>query len=132
MPEIPAFCDECGTIFGSGFVVENSRDITFSGNFVGPCPNCGSMGHIPDGVYNVLDGTIELLSGLNKSVAQIKRLTSLLRDAQKSNMSKADLGQRLEKEVPEFSSLSKWMPDSPSARYALISLILFFLFNLAD
>src|SRR5690606_2909480 len=40
MPEMPAFCDNCGAIFGSGFVFENCRNVTLSENRVGPCPNC--------------------------------------------------------------------------------------------
>jgi hypothetical protein len=61
MPNLPAICDDCGTMFPSGFVMENCTNISLSGNKSGPCPSCGGMGSIPDGVFNVLGNVIEIL-----------------------------------------------------------------------
>lgn len=46
MPMMNARCDTCGTVFPSGIYIENSTDITFSGNRSGPCPRCGGMGSL--------------------------------------------------------------------------------------
>jgi hypothetical protein len=50
MPVLPAICDQCSTLFNSGFMAENSRNITIEDFTTGPCPHCGGMGHVPDGV----------------------------------------------------------------------------------
>src|SRR5512136_1169416 len=60
---VPAVCDSCGVIFSSVFEVSDSTNISFYGCGSGPCPKCGGDGHIPDGVYNFIGNTIELLSG---------------------------------------------------------------------
>src|ERR1700674_2070643 len=39
---------ECSTLFNSGFMAENSRNITIEDFTTGPCPGLRSMGHIPD------------------------------------------------------------------------------------
>jgi hypothetical protein len=59
----PAVCDSCGAIFPSGIAFgPDVRGITMRGNKSGPCPKCGGMGSIPDGVYNVLDDTLNIVS----------------------------------------------------------------------
>lgn len=62
MAMVPAICDRCGGIFGSeGFIGGSSaKNITMVGNQVGPWPNCGGMGSIPDGVYDIQDNTLKV------------------------------------------------------------------------
>lgn len=78
MVELPGFCDTCGAIFPSPFAFENARNITFSNVEVGPCPNCGGTGHIPDGVYDFFGNTIQLLSGPGRTEAELRRLATIL------------------------------------------------------
>lgn len=59
MPSILAFCDTYGTVFSSGIFVENPTNMSFAGNRLGPCPHCGGMGHVPDGVFNFIGNTIK-------------------------------------------------------------------------
>jgi hypothetical protein len=49
---LPAVCGVCGTIFPSGFVISGGRNY-FSGNTAGPCPGCGGIGRIPDGLIDL-------------------------------------------------------------------------------
>lgn len=42
---VPMFC--------SGIFVENSQ-VSFYGKKAGSCLNCGKMGHIPNGIFNLL------------------------------------------------------------------------------
>ena len=81
---VPAVCDNCGAIFPSTFEVSNSTDISFSGCGSGPCPACGGQGHIPDGVYNFIGNTIELLSGPKRSVSELQRLALILTNGEYS------------------------------------------------
>ena len=38
MVMLPAICDNCGTIFGSGIQATNSKNITIRGGKIGTCP----------------------------------------------------------------------------------------------
>lgn len=121
---VPAVCDNCGTIFPSSFEVSNSTNISFSGCGAGPCPVCGGMGHIPDGVYNFLGNTIEFLSGPSRSIAELERLAALLERAKTSNASSQAVAKEIDESIPELSSIKDWIPKNRSELYAFIALLL--------
>ena len=123
MPEMPAFCD-CGSIFGSGFVFENCSSVNLSGNTAGPCPNCGGVGHIPDGVYNITGDAIRLISGTLKSVEQLKTLSRILANAQKNNQTREEVNEKIQKETPELNSFASILPKTRVELYAFITIIL--------
>src|SRR5258708_29540160 len=58
MPQVPAVCDSCSRLFPSGIVLTNVTHATLTGNKSGPCPFCGSMGSILDGVYEATETTV--------------------------------------------------------------------------
>lgn len=121
---VPAVCDNCGTIFPSSFEVRNSTNISFSGCGAGPCPVCGGMGHIPDGVYNFLGNTIEFLSGPSRSITELERLAALLERAKTSNASSQAVAKEIDESIPELSSIKDWLPKNRSELYAFIALLL--------
>lgn len=61
---MPAVCRNCDRPFPSGFVADNVQRMTLIGNTSRPCPYCGGLGDVPDGVYDVMDGTIQLVREL--------------------------------------------------------------------
>jgi hypothetical protein len=124
MPEMPAFCDNCGAVFGSGFVFENCRNVTLSGNRVGPCPNCGGMGHVPDGVYDITGNAIKLLQGSIKTVQQLQQLSAVLFDAQKRNLSKEQVQSKIQDKVPELSNFASVLPQTRSELYGFVGILL--------
>jgi hypothetical protein len=73
----PVVCDTCGTIFLSPIEIIDSR-VSFSGCTASPCPKCGGVGHIPDGIYNFIGNTIEFLGGPSRTVSELKRLKIIL------------------------------------------------------
>ncbi len=76
----PAICDDCGTIFASGFVFdEGPSSGSFFGNKSGPCPNCGGMGSVPDGLYEFVGETLNIVSSW--SPERIQRLAEALETA---------------------------------------------------
>lgn len=121
---VPAVCDNCGTIFPSGFEVSNSTNISFSGCGAGPCPVCGGTGHIPDGVYNFLGNTIEFLSGPSRSIVELERLAALLERAKTSNATSQAVAKEIDESIPELSSIKDWLPKNRSELYAFIALLL--------
>jgi hypothetical protein len=124
VPEMPAFCDNCGAIFGSGFVFENCTNITLSGNKVGPCPNCGATGSVPNGVYDITGNAIKLISGTLKTVEQLKVLSTILTNAQKNNQTREEVNEQIQKETPELSSFAAILPKTRIELYAFITIIL--------
>jgi hypothetical protein len=73
MPLMPAICDNCGAVFSSGVMgSDGASHITFANCTAGPCPRCGGMGHIPDGVYNFIGNAIEFLSGPQRTIDELK------------------------------------------------------------
>jgi hypothetical protein len=69
----PAVCDNCGTVFPSGFAFgPGTSNILMTGNKSGPCPKCGGMGSVPDGVYDTLGDTLNIVSTWsNKRITQL-------------------------------------------------------------
>lgn len=132
MPEVPAFCLNCGAIFGSGIVLENVRRATLSGNRVGPCPVCGDTGEVPDGVYSFVDGTIKLISGPERTVHQLKRLARFLNRARKQSLDKEEIQKEVEENYSWFSTGIDWLPDDPIVRNSYLVLMLTVLGFLAD
>lgn len=121
---VPAVCDNCGAIFASSIEATNSRNISFSNCTAGPCPACGRMGHIPDGVYNFIGNTIELLSGPGRTVSELERLANILKAARDKGASLDQIKSEIHKNVPELSSLKDILPKNRSELYAFLALIL--------
>jgi len=120
---IPAFCDTCGAVFRSGIVVENSTNVTFVGNRAGPCPVCGGMGHVPDGVFNFVGSTIQILSAPRRTVDELSRLAEILKDAREKKRNAEEVTQAIRKEVPELAGLADLLPKTRTELYAFLALI---------
>ena len=62
MALVPVICDSCSVIWGAENIFAGSgANIQMTGNKVSPCPNCGSVGSIPDGVYELQDDTLKVV-----------------------------------------------------------------------
>ncbi|KUP08074.1 hypothetical protein Q73_07570 [Bacillus coahuilensis m2-6] len=109
MPYIPAVCDNCSTIFSSGIFVENSS-LELSGNKSGPCPNCGGMGQVPDGVFNFIGNTIEIISAPERSIYELRRFASLLARAYQEDLAEEQVEEQIAREVPSMSSILSLLP----------------------
>ena len=124
MPSVPAFCDTCGTVFNSGIFVENATNISFAGNRSGPCPSCGGMGHVPDGVFNFIGSTIEILSAPERTITELTRLAQILREAKAKAETREQVVSRIEKELPSLSGLRKLLPENKSELYGFLAVVL--------
>lgn len=124
MPNLPAFCDNCGTMFPSGFFVDDCVNITLSGNRSGPCPACGGMGSIPDGVFNVLGGVIQIIDAPRKTAEQLSRFVKVLNEAAKKNYTREQVEEHIEREAPELASIGYWLPKTPDQLYAFLALLI--------
>jgi hypothetical protein len=62
MVQAPAICDDCGSVFPSGYVFGGTGTAHVTGNKSGPCPDCGGVGSVPDGIYHFRDETLHIVS----------------------------------------------------------------------
>ena len=107
-----AFCDNlsCGAIFEARGIIGGAGNVTvhMTNTRYGPCPVCGSMGLIPDGVYEYIDQTVSFLSGPSSSIQKLKKVKEILELALSQNKAKEEILSDVEKESPEIASaLSK-------------------------
>lgn len=123
MPMMQAFCDTCGTMFSSGIFVENST-ISLFGNKAGPCPKCGGMGHIPDGIFKFIGNTIEILSAPQRTLQELIRFADVINEAQKKKYSSEEVIEKVKQDTPEFSSITDLLPKNRGELYAFLALLL--------
>ena len=121
---VPAVCDNCGAFFPSSINVINSIHVTFRDIGAGPCPKCGAFGHVPDGVYNFIGNTIQLLSGPSRTIFELDRLANILKKAKEEHTSLKEVKETIEAELPELTSIKELLPKSRVELYAFITIIL--------
>lgn len=105
MAMIPAVCDSCGAIFGSeGFIGgTGAANITIRRSKVGPCPNCGGMGSIPDGVYDLQDDTVKVIQASGTSPETLQSLIGLLESLKRGEASSSQIIDRVEQDAPALA-----------------------------
>ncbi len=105
-----------------------TAEVTFVGSGAGPCPKCGGMGHIPDGVYRFVGDTIELLQAPERTVSELQRLTQVLRTANQRGADLQEVRSTVEREFPGWGErLSKLLvPRTPAdvAAYFMLFLMI--------
>jgi SEC-C motif-containing protein len=119
----PAVCDICGTIFPSPFNIL-AENVGLFNIGVGPCPKCGGEGSVPDGIYSFIDNTILLLSDRTRTKSELQKLADILTDARKKQATTQELSEKIQKELPELSSLKDILPKTRTELYAFIAIIL--------
>ena len=130
MAPIPVICNRCKKMwFTHNFIggTGNAR-ITMIDNTVGPCPYCGGTGRIPDGVYELTGGVVRYLASGAVSVADLRRLQDVLRDAQQRNATPSEIAEDIERKVPAAGGIAATFSSTMSMAIAawltvLLSLI---------
>jgi uncharacterized protein YecA (UPF0149 family) len=119
----PAVCNTCGAIFPSplNILAENVGLFNIG---VGPCPKCGGDGRIPDGIYSFIDNAILLLSDRTRTKSELQKLADILTDARQKQATTKELNEKIQKELPELSSLKDILPKTRTELYAFVAIIL--------
>lgn len=123
--EIPAFCTNpaCGAVFGFGLQADNVRNLSLRGNQA-RCPVCGSWGDVPDGVFNITDGVLEVLSAPAITVERLRRMQSILDSVRQGATSPTDAVEALRSEAPELESYWQRIKSDPAALAGWITVLL--------
>lgn len=122
MPNLPAFCNTCGFTFQSSILLENSTNISISDITV-QCPRCGNMARVPDGIYDVVGNTINVLVNSNRSVSEFSRILEVLEKARNQQKKPEEILSTVKKELPELSTLADTLPKTRAELYAFIAII---------
>lgn len=109
--KIPAICDNCGNFFPSGYFVEGEFNF-FSGNKAGPCPYCGGIGHIPDGLFSIVEDTIQVLSAPQRSFDELNRLVNILQTAQQNQTPTEEVEAVLENEFSFIKPILAYLKNT--------------------
>lgn len=123
MINVPAFCDKCGTVFSSGIGGE-ATGVSFKNCKAGPCPRCGSTGHIPDGVFNFIGNTIEILSAPTRTIDELTKLAKIVNEARENNESPGKISNKIQTELPGLSKLADYLPQNRNELYGFLGVLL--------
>lgn len=104
MFKLPAICDNCNTVFPSGFGMGAGATMFSMNNKSGPCPKCGGIGSLPNGIYEVIDEVKLILKVDNgKDAYLLQRIltTTTNKDTPKT------IKNKITKEVPQYKGIAK-------------------------
>lgn len=109
---LPAICNKCGIVFDSSFELSGNISIIMEGCSSGPCPKCGSMGSIPNGMYKFINGVLSLLNSDNYSRSDLIYLTNELKKIKDNRSSIDEVALELEENSPKFSQILELLPKN--------------------
>lgn len=82
------------------------------------------MGHVPDGVFNFIGNTIEILSAPERTISELLGLARIVQEARARGENKEQVAARIEKELPSLSLLAKLLPTNKSELYGFLGVVL--------
>ncbi|MFA6921469.1 MAG: hypothetical protein WC216_06465 [Gallionella sp.] len=124
MPDVPAICSDCGAIFGAGLSSAIIKNTQFGGTKVGPCPECGGTGIIPDGIYSFVGDVVEVIATSVQGAKDIREIILRLSNIASRNLEPDQFRDAISKEVPELKKFSDIMPRTRTELYAFVAILL--------
>jgi hypothetical protein len=105
MAMVPVICDNCGAVWGAPNVIGDSgARIAMTRTKVGPCPACGGVGSVPDGVYDLLDDTVSVVQSAQISASTLQGLIDLLRARARGQITDDEVIEKVESTAPALLS----------------------------
>lgn len=100
---IPVSCPHCGSLFASRafHISGNVQGLALSGNKE-TCPYCGSMAHIADGVFNVANNVLSVVSAPNITKQMLAAFEAAVKKAYAEKTAPEQLAKEVEKIDPSF------------------------------
>ncbi|MCS3757472.1 hypothetical protein GGP90_002256 [Salinibacter ruber] len=71
-----------------------------------------------------MDEAVEVLSAPEHSSEQLRRLVALIEEASQENASPEEIEESIRTELPEFASLTGWLPQTRKELYDFLKLLL--------
>jgi DNA-binding protein H-NS len=106
MAGLLAFCGnlKCRAVFEFHGIIGAPEDGSLQLNniTVGPCPRCGSVGHVHNGFYRYIDGVVKLVHNSETSIETLFQLKELFSSVNQKKASRTDILKEAEKISPSF------------------------------
>lgn len=124
MPGLPAICDTCLAVWDPhAFSLGNASNILIEDVSVSPCPKCGGVGHIPDGIYSATTDAISVIATTTKSAQSLATLLRILQQARDERATAEELAKTLEREqaadLKPVAALVRSLPRKLDIKYWL-------------
>ncbi len=108
MATVPGICDNCGAIFGTEALTgAEGRNIDLSGAKVGPCPNCGADGSVPEGTYDLIFDTLRVAKEAAIEKVIFDSIIEVLEDRSAGKVTDAEVMERVEATAPALAPTVK-------------------------
>jgi hypothetical protein len=103
---IPVSCPHCGALFASRafHISGNVQGLTLIGNKES-CPFCGQMAHIADGVFDVADNVLSVVSAPNVTKQMLAAFEAAVKKAYAEKAAPEQLAKEVEKIDPSFGEV---------------------------
>jgi len=82
------------------------------------------MGHTPDGVFNFVEGVIEVVSAPQRTVDELTRFAEILRTARERRESADDVSSRIKRELPSLSAIADLLPKDRNQLYGFLGVLI--------
>ncbi len=109
MPRIPAYCHDCNVWTATGIVIDNSTDIRISNQFY-PCKKCGKQIEVTSGVYDIINGVIEVIKAGDLKAGELEELSRILQDAVRRNKPAGQIREIIARH-PKASAFNKYLTE---------------------
>jgi hypothetical protein len=125
MATLPVFCDNCGAVWGARNVIGGSggTHIAMTNVAVGPCPNCGGTGGVPDGVYDLMDDTLTVVQSAGLPKGTLQSLIGVLESLNRGEVTADEVTEQVEDEAPELAPIVNVYLQKPDRARWIVVLI---------
>ncbi len=102
MYNLPAICDNCSNVFPSGFSGGSGVTMITLNSKSGPCPYCGAMGSVPNGIYKIINEVEAILQiDYGKDVYKLQRILNTTNQ----NESLKSIEKKIKNETPQYEGI---------------------------
>lgn len=126
MAAIPAKCDRCNFVFGSGINAVGVRNLELN-DCTSSCPKCGGMAKLIDGTFDVgehANGPFTQTGGRPVDPSLFAHIGLLLIEGQQSRESPARVIQRIEPHAPGIAQRLRAVAHDPNAFATVLASII--------
>lgn len=123
---IPASCPSCGAVFPSrlaNFGGANIKNLTLIGNKE-TCPYCGSMADVANGVFNITESIVTVVSAPNVTKEMLAKFSHAVQEAYRDKTAPEDLAREVEQIDPRFGEIIRDARKNPRLYTVALILIL--------
>lgn len=125
---IPASCPNCGAIFKSRLISVggNVTNLTLSGNMES-CPYCGSMAHTAEGVFDITDNILSVISSPQITKQMLQKFSAIVENAYNNKIDINTLINEANEINPELGNLIEKKTANGLFKSSFLLLMIFLL-----